>query len=478
MTRWLGVAAFSIVLFAVACGHRSSHTSSASASFHASVQPVLERACSSCHMPGEAGAAHWQLATAGDAAADASGIDTVTAPGYMPPWPASSRGSALSHPLTLSTSELRAIHDWASSGGKLDVPASTPLKPSKEAADQLPRRDLVLTRPDYLGSLDRPNDYRCFALDPKLDHPMYLTGYSFLSDQVAEIHHALVFHVTATQRARVPAVDGADGKPGWQCYGGPGLGGGGAAGESRVSALTGDVVAAWVPGQQPAVFPEHSGILMQPGDALVLQVHYHFDGKVTPDRSGLALQLDPESSGVRPMRIVNPLAPVEIPCPAGATAPLCDRAASLADYGRQYGLLGQFAEPVLLASCGQSADQLQRAFDGHIARSSCTVRVPESGSIVTVFGHMHTLGKSFDMTLDPGGPHEQLLLDIPNWQFDWQMSYSLAKPVRVSAGDRIRIDCVWDRDRAPNRAPRYIVFAEGTEDEMCFGAYGLVTGST
>jgi hypothetical protein len=26
----------------------------------------------------------------------------------------------------------------------------------------------------------------------------------------------------------------------------------------------------------------------------------------------------------------------------------------------------------------------------------------------------------------------------------------------------------------PNRAPKYIVFAEGTEDEMCFGTYGLI----
>ena len=200
--RWLGIALFGLVMFAVACGHSSGHSTSASPSFHSSIEPVLERACSSCHMPGAAGAAHWQLATAGDAAADASGIDTVTAPRYMPPWPASSRGAALAHPLTLSASELRAIHAWANAGGKLDVPASKVLTPSKEASEQLPRRDQVLSRPAYTGSTDRANDYRCFALDPKLDHPMYLTGYSFLPDQVAEIHHALVFHVTAAQRAR------------------------------------------------------------------------------------------------------------------------------------------------------------------------------------------------------------------------------------------------------------------------------------
>ena len=41
------------------------------------------------------------------------------------------------------------------------------------------------------------------------------------------------------------------------------------------------LVAGWVPGQDPVVYPQHSGILMQPGDVLVLQMHYHYD--TTPD---------------------------------------------------------------------------------------------------------------------------------------------------------------------------------------------------
>ena len=113
---------------------------------------------------------------------------------------------------------------------------------------------------------------------------------------------------------------------------------------------------------------------------------------------------------------------------------------------------------------------------GTVVGSACTRPVPEDGSVATVFGHMHTLGKSFRMILDPGTPREKVLLDIPNWQFDWQLSYSLARPVPVTTADTIRIECTWDRARDTGRPQRYIVFAEGTEDEMCFGAYGLVTG--
>ena len=46
--------------------------------------------------------------------------------------------------------------------------------------------------------------------------------------------------------------------------------------------------------------------------------------------------------------------------------------------------------------------------------------------------------------------------------------------MQVGPGDKVRITCTWDRSRDPNRAPRYIMFAEGTEDEMCFATYGFI----
>jgi hypothetical protein len=93
---------------------------------------------------------------------------------------------------------------------------------------------------------------------------------------------------------------------------------------------------------------------------------------------------------------------------------------------------------------------------------------------VGVLGHMHTLGKSFRYTLDPGKPQAKILLDIPNWNFDWQMNYALEKPIHVTAGQKILMECSWDRSLDPNRPSKYIVFAEGTEDEMCFGTYALI----
>ncbi len=447
-------------------------------SFAKEVQPILEQSCASCHNSGQVGALHWKLDTAGDASKISDGIRTVTQTGYMPPSPASDKGVALVHTDTLTKQQIDTLAAWARSGGSLDVPASTPIKPSKAAQALQPRQDVVLHVPGYTGSLQKDNDYRCFVLQPNITTTQYMTGYTFLADQVEELHHAQVFHISSQQAANAEAMSGKDGQPGWSCYGGVSVRGAkpvqvpgrtknhdvGFAGQQ-------DLVAGWVPGQNPVIFPDGAGILMNPGDALVLQVHYHYDDQVTEDHSGLALQLDAPTPTTKALRVINPLAPVELPCEPGATEPLCNRSAAIADNIQKFGTND---EDALLALCHTSAQELAAQSDGRTARTTCNLSVPESGTIIGVFGHEHTLGKTFRLTLDPGTPQEKILLDIPNWNFDWQMNYQLATPLHVTAGEPVQMECTWDRSLDPYRPQRYVVFAEDTESEMCFGTYALI----
>jgi polyisoprenoid-binding protein YceI len=459
------------------------------ASFKSTIQPILEQNCASCHAPGTVGAAHWELQTAGDASQIADGLKVVTQAKYMPPWPASNLGVPLLHTKAMSQQDIDAIASWAAAGGKLDEPASTPVRPAKPKPGSLPRQDVVMQMPQaYAGSLSNTNDYRCFILDPHITKPTYMTGYTVTPGHPTEIHHAQIFHIDASQAEAGAKISGSDGKPGWSCYTGPnlpdtsafkkfntkegrrklheGLGGG----------FTGQpgLIAGWVPGQDPVIYPDNSGILLQPGDELVLQIHYHYDSAPIPDRSTVSLQLTPGTAKVKAIQIVNPIAPVEIPCMPGVVAPLCDRNAALADDARLYGPAGSMIEPGLLALCGKTSDELAADFKNGIAHTTCDFTVPFSGTIVGAMGHMHTLGKSFRFTLDPGTPQQKVLLDIPVWNFDWQMNYELAKPLHVNQGETIQMSCSWDRSLDPNRAPKYIVFAEGTEDEMCFGTYAMI----
>ena len=450
-----------------------------SPSFAKVVMPALEANCASCHKPGEVGAAHWTLATAADAARVSDGIGSVVEAGYMPPWPASPHGVALLNSKRLNQTTIDAIVKWSRAGGPLDVPASTKIVPAGGPHVPAPRKDILLQMPQaYAGSLSVPNDYRCFVLDPHITEPTYLTGYQVTPGHRTEIHHVQIFHVDASQVAQARTMSGADGKPGWSCYGTVDL----HSTQHDPRRLQGrsftaqqGLVAGWVPGQDPVEYPKGTGILLLPGDALVLQMHYHYDTTPVPDRSTVAIQVSPGSSKLKQIEIVNPIAPVEIPCmPNQQRAPLCDRNAALADDTRLYGGIGAGAESALLTVCGKTEEQVAASFHNGVASSTCDWTIGESGTIFAVFGHEHTLGKSFRLTLDPDTPHPTVLLDIPTWNFDWQMNYGLAKPIHVNAGQKIRISCSWDRSLDPNRPPKYIVFAEGTEDEMCFATYALI----
>lgn len=450
-------------------------------SFAKDVQPILEANCASCHNTGQMAADSIRIDTAGDAAAISDGIKTVTQSRYMPPWPASDKGVPLKHRARLSDEDLKTLAAWSDAGGPLDVAATSKVTMTKKAAALLPRKDTKLKIPSYTGLTTNRNDYRCFVLDPKITEPTYLTGYTFDPDNVRQIHHVQVFQISAAQRESARAVEGEDGRAGWGCYAGPSLRGERPSrrdsGGARDVGFAGqaDLVAGWVPGQSPVIFPENSGILMKPGDALVMQIHFHFAADPVPDRSGLSLQLTKDNGTVKRMRVVNPLAPVEIPChPKDAGAPLCDRDAALAENVRLYGPSGASNEAGLLMLCGQDPAKLTKGFDGNVARSSCRLTVPQDGTIIGVMGHMHTIGKSLRVTLDPGEANEKILLDIPEWSFDWQMNYGLETPLKVKAGQPLLLECAWDRRKDLGREPKYIVFAEGTEDEMCFATYSLI----
>jgi hypothetical protein len=96
-------------------------------------------------------------------------------------------------------------------------------------------------------------------------------------------------------------------------------------------------------------------------------------------------------------------------------------------------------------------------------------------TVRAVAGHMHLLGRSISVTLNPGGPRERTLLHRPVWDFDNQGATPLKRPAQVRAGDTLRVTCTHDatlRSQLPeleDEQPRYVTWGEGTSDEMCLG---------
>ncbi len=56
-----------------------------------------------------------------------------------------------------------------------------------------------------------------------------------------------------------------------------------------------------------------------------------------------------------------------------------------------------------------------------------------------VFGHMHLRGKDVSFWATPPRADRELLLEVPNYNFDWQMAYSFKTPKRLPKGTRIDV---------------------------------------
>jgi hypothetical protein len=177
-------------------------------------------------------------------------------------------------------------------------------------------------------------------------------------------------------------------------------------------------------------------------------------------------------------------APVELPCPAGATAAACVRAQALTELGTKYGAFAVFLPTALLRLCGKTlADYPQDVGDGTSISTTCDRTFDRRTTIYGVGGHMHLRGRDISLVLDPDTPKQQTLLHIPAWDFHWQDAYYLRQPVVVGPGDTVRVRCTFDnaRDAQPvvggkQLGPRYVVWGEGTTDEMCLGLLQVALG--
>ena len=256
---------------------------------------------------------------------------------------------------------------------------------------------------------------------------------------------------------------------GWSCYTLTGLNAAGTGGYQRG-------FGGWAPGAAVSWSPEGFATPINPGDFLIVQVHYHFDDEAPADLSALALDLASdeevaaqEGGRYRQIQGSRYLGPAEIPCYEGDTNPLCDRDAAVARARELYGRIGGALPDLFLAECRAKVSDFAEMTDG-TAWSTCDRPAETFGRIVGVTGHMHELGLSIRLTLNPDTPDEVILLDIDDWDFDWQFGYRPVDDIIMEPGDTIRIDCAWNRERAPYEAEGYIVWAEGTGDEMCFSS--------
>ena len=334
-------------------------------------------------------------------------------------------------------------------------PASAPLRAGERFVRLAMPAAYTPSSPTGVGN----DDYRCFLLDPALDEDAFITGYDVQPGTPGTVHHVIMFRVPPELVSQAEAADRATPGQGWTCFGDAGI--------PAASGSVDDVpwLGAWAPGGGERLLADDLGTPVEAGSQVVMQVHYNLLAGTEPDVTAARLRLASGEKDLAPLRTMLLPAPVELPCrPNHSDGELCRRDAAVRDVVARFGPSGNIANGLHLF-CGRQPPGPEQ---------SCDSQVESASTLRAVAGHMHLLGRSITIDVNPGTPDEKRVLDIPVWDFDDQGATAV-KPVDLQRGDTVRVTCRHDqalRDVLPafeGQEERYVVWGEGTTDEMCLG---------
>ncbi len=193
----------------------------------------------------------------------------------------------------------------------------------------------------------------------------------------------------------------------------------------------GHLLIGYAPGSVPLTLPEGVAIRVPAGSKLLFELHYTPNGYAQSDRSEIALKFVDQS---------------EVQRLAGGSELIEHR----------------------LNIPPHTADHVVTA----------EKKVPRDALLISMTPHMHLRGKSFRYeAFFPDGRHE-VLLDVPRYDFNWQLRYELAEPMLLPKGTKLKATAVYDNsaDNPNNPDPEKTVhWGQQSWDEMMIGFMTYVT---
>lgn len=370
------------------------------------VAPILQRQCETCHRPGQIGP--MSFTTYAQAAAWRGDIKRYTQNRQMPPWKADPGAGDFQDARRLSAHEIAILAKWADAGAPEGDPKDLPAPAHFNEGWPLGKPDMVLEPSRaYHVDADGGDVYRCFVIPTDFTHNRYVSAVDVQPGNRAVVHHVIAFIDGEGKSAN---LDGHEKEPGYTSFGGVGF--------TPTGALGG-----WAPGITPHYLPNGVATAVPAGARIVLQVHYHKDGKPETDFSRVGLYF---AQG-----------------PIDKTLHITEAIHSL------------YIPPG----------------DAHYTVSTLSVPSPVAYHLVAITPHMHLLGRSMKLTAILPNGSKVPLVSVSNWDFNWQSTYFYKKPIALPIGSRIAMTATYDNSahnpRNPNSPPKLVTWGEQTTDEMC-----------
>lgn len=183
------------------------------------------------------------------------------------------------------------------------------------------------------------------------------------------------------------------------------------------------------PGNQPTIYREGLGRKLSKGSTVSWQMHYHKEpgeGTGVWDQSMAALKFYPKDAKISQVIGSESLGRFDFLIPPGD-----------ANY----------------------SIQTQYTFDHDV-------------KLLQLMPHMHVRGKSakYEVTYPDG--REEVVLDVPQYDFNWQTAYEFADLKAIPKGTQMTLTTTWDNSTANPHNPdptKSVHWGQPTTDEMSFG---------
>ena len=235
----------------------------------------------------------------------------------------------------------------------------------------------------------------------------------FVGDDVVDHYQTFTTEITEEQMPEDRVIKAIEFKPG----------------SSVVHHIIGMPLGGIAPGNGPTIYGEGWGRLLRKGTRVSFQMHYHKEagpGTGVWDQSSVAVKFYPKDAKV--------------------------------EHQLESDMLGN---PMFNIPAGDPNYSI-----------SATFTFPDEALIVGLMPHMHLRGKSafYEVTYPDGS--KEVLLDVPQYDFNWQTTYKFKEPKVVPEGTKIELTMTWDNSAENESNPdstRNVRFGRKTTDEMMFG---------